>query len=286
MQGKSIPRGLCARVLTGVSLVMLVLARVFGRDASAQEAKPIVIRNVRVVVGEGTLIETTSVGIRQGRIVLIGEEAADADATTIDGSGLTLIPGLIDSHVHMFAGNRGVGKAAHETELREDVPGKLGAYLRAGVTTIKSTGDPTSLILQLRDELRMTPSSGPRLLVTGPGITTRDGWPTPITGTDRWWRSEHCREITTPAEAVETVRLLAAQGVDAIKLHHDGGPLAPNGDVYPKLPLGVLTAAIEEAHRQGLRATVHTWTSADALGAIQAGADGLEHGVVADEAST
>ena len=269
-------------------LVLLVITGIICCDyVDAQQASPVTVRNVRVLVCDDRVIETATVHLRDGRIASIDEnDSSDrSEDTIIDGTGLTMLPGLIDTHVHLFAGNRGIGRLAHEEELKEDIPKRLAGYLRAGVTTIKSTGDPTSLILKLREDLRASPSSGPRLLVTGPGITTADGWPTHIAGTDTWWRAEHCREIATEHEARQTVRSLVKQGVDAVKLYHDGGPIAPNGDTFPKLALDVVRAAIDEAHRQGLRATVHTWSVADAMRVIKAGADGLEHGVVADIAT-
>ncbi len=267
-------------------IVCLAALCAFPWTVVGQEPQALSITNVRVIVGDGRIIECASLQLRNGQISFVGDtkDFATHGTRVIDGAGLSLMPGLIDAHVHLFAGTQGIGLNGHEKELTLDVPKRLKGYLEAGVTTIKSTGDPTSLILRLRDSLRSMPSSGPRLLVTGPGITAPQGWPTHVAGDDGWWRSEHCREVTTAREARETVRELAKQKVDAVKLYHDGGPLAVGGEKYPKLEIATVKAAIDESHRHNLRATVHTWRTADAIRVIEAGADGLEHGVVAEVA--
>ena len=102
--------------------------------------------------------------------VLRGDRDIDA-ALEIDAGGKTIMPGLIDTHVHLFSGLKGRGEQAFRDELREDIPLILKEYLRHGVTTIKSTGDPLPLILELRHSLRQRLVPGPRLLAVGPGFT-------------------------------------------------------------------------------------------------------------------
>jgi imidazolonepropionase-like amidohydrolase len=70
--------------------------------------------------------------------------------------------------------------------------------------------------------------------------------------------------------------------VDAIKIVFDGGPLTRGGSSFAQMTPEVMRAIIQEAHEQRLRVTVHTWREKDALAAIEAGADGLEHGVAAE----
>ncbi len=248
----------------------------------------LVIENVRVVVGDGHVRDVACVVVKGDRIQGVVDTPPKGQVDKrIDGRGKTVLPGLIDTHVHIFGGsltgNRGHGEKAFRKELADELPERLKEYLRHGVTTVKSTGDPLTLILELRGLLKTGRLMGPRLLVVGPGFTAPDGHPAAtLLQADPWWRSEHSVEVDCPDKAREQVRRCAARGVDAIKLVYHGGPhpeFFPDGTKMEKLRRDVMQAIIDEAHQQGLRATVHTWHEQDAIEALQAGADGLEHGV-------
>ncbi|MGV9350297.1 amidohydrolase family protein [Streptomyces spiralis] len=133
-------------------------------------------------------------------------------------------------------------------------------------------------------------------MATGCGITGRDGHPaaTVFSG-NPWARERFTGEVESVQQMRDLVHHLADRKVDAIKLlsegacAHSGGPkylwtnpAFPDGVELERLPLDLLRAGIETGHERGLRVTVHTTQQAAAREAIEAGADGLEHGVTVE----
>jgi imidazolonepropionase-like amidohydrolase len=258
-------------------------------NATAQ-SDALVIENARVIIGDGTVKEGVCVTIRGGRIESVQETSSRVESTTtIDARGMTVLPGLIDTHVHILwpsqAVDGGHGEKAFRQDFAWDLPGRLQEDLRHGVTTVKSTGEMATLILELRGLLADGKLVGPRILVVGPVFTAPGGHPAgTIFKDDPWARSEHCVEVDNPAQAREQIQRVAAKGVDAIKLVYQAVAPAnancPGADAQAgKLRKDVMQAIIEESHRLNLRATVHTGHEADAIEVVQAGADGVEHGV-------
>ncbi len=135
---------------------------------------------------------------------------------------------------------------------------------------------------------------GPRLFVTGPCFNAPESHPrTTVYGRNPWYAARATVEPDSPSAAREKVRRLAERKVDAIKIIHHGG-CRHDGPPYLmklgalklddvaifKLERPVLEAIIDEAHTHGLKATVHTSDEPEAVAALEAGADGLEHGVL------
>nr|ABX10640.1 secreted imidazolonepropionase [uncultured planctomycete 3FN] len=244
-----------------------------GRSDGAEST--LVIENARVIVGNGEVKRGVRVVIKGDRIASVGKQAAPAGAKTIDARGMTLMPGLIDAHVHLLVRVSSTGQKATRQFLKDKLPKKLSNFLSSGVTTIKSTADPIGLILPVRKQLRAGELKGPRLLVVGPAFTSTGGHPAvSICRSNPWCREQVCAEVDDRASAIKAVRSLVDRKVDALKIVYDG-----NRSGRTKLPLNVMKAIIDEGHRHKLRVTVHTGTQQDALDAISAGADGLEHGV-------
>ena len=188
---------------------------------------------------------------------------------------MTVMPGLIDAHVHLLVGVSSSGEKPTRQFLKNRLPKNLEKFLSSGVTTIKSTADPIDLILPVRKVLKAGDLKGPRLLVVGPAFTSPGGHPAvSICKSNEWCRQQMCAEVDDSASAVKTVRALVERKVDAIKIVYDG-----NRSGRTKLSLDVMKAIIDEAHRHKLRVTVHTGTQQNAIDAVSAGADGLEHGV-------
>lgn len=197
------------------------------------------VRNVTVVdVERGVAVPGRTVRIADGRIALVsaaGPGDVPEGSTVLDGTGLYLMPGLFDSHVHLTPS-----------------PETFGPMLVAGgVTCVRDTGAPTEMILGLREQARGG-ATLPEVVCTGAIV---DGVP-PI-----WPFSEACDE---PEEARAAVRRLAGAGVDQIK-------------VYERLAPDVYRAAIEEAHRAGLKVTGHVPQSVTLREAVAAGQDCVEH---------
>ncbi|MGH7779206.1 MAG: amidohydrolase family protein [Candidatus Binataceae bacterium] len=191
--------------------------------------------------------------------------------------------------------------AKDETTMAADIeyelPKRLTDFLRAGVTTVKSVGDSEDDILQVRAKLAGGELVGPRLFATGAAFAAPGSHPaTTIYGQNPWVRQRATIETDSPARAREAVRRMAGKKVDAIKIIHQGG--CRHGAPYffkvemmglnvqiLRLERDVLEAIIDEAHKHRLKATVHTHDQEAAIEALEAGADGLEHGIMDAELS-
>ncbi len=177
-------------------------------------------------------------------------------------------------------------------DMKTELPKRLKDFLAAGVTTVKSVGDSEDDILRVRARLATGELTGPRLLATGAAFCAPGSHPaTTVCGQNPWARSRMTIETDSQERAREAVRRLAAKKVDAVKIVHQGGckhgppyffkveALGLNVQIL-KLEKAVLGAIIDEAHGHGLKVTVHTVDEEAAIEALEAGADGLEHGVI------
>lgn len=264
--------------------------------ASTQaEIYDLVIRQARVFDGHSVRPGLLNVGVRGGEIAVISESLI-CGRKEIDADGGWLMPGLIDTHLHFYDFRTITNPETLAQFVEQEIPSRLDLFLEHGVTTIKSVGDPTSEILDTRARLAAGTLLGPRLLVTGNGITGRDGHPaSTIFGGNPWFRARATGEVGSVQQMRDLVHHLADRGVDAIKLLSEGGCNCPGSPkyiwqnpVFPaaveliRLPTDIMRAGIELAHERGLRVTVHTTQQVAAREAVEAGADGLEHGVTVE----
>jgi imidazolonepropionase-like amidohydrolase len=213
--------------------------------------------------------------VDDGRISEVDTTGADPPegAELVDLGEATLLPGLIDSHTHLVldASSDPVGHLAGKSDdaLLEDCRARAQAALAVGITTVRDLGDRRFVTLRLREELATHPTQGPQLLVSGPPVTTPGG---------------HCWFLGGQAAGVDgvqgAVRVLAARGVDVVKVMVTGGNLTP-GSVSWQSQYGPaeLRAAAQEAHRAGLADTGHAHGAQGIADAVAAGFDGIEHGV-------
>jgi imidazolonepropionase-like amidohydrolase len=214
------------------------------------------------------LIPDPLVVIDGGIIVAVDAGAAAPDgADVIDLGGAALLPGLVDTHVHLAfdASADPVGALAgrSEDEARDAMIRAGQAALRGGVTTVRDLGDRDYLSLGLRGRPGL-----PTIVAAGPPVTTPAG---------------HCHYLGGAAEPTEAgvraaVREHVERGVDVIKIMASGGTLTPG--TYQHLPQftpELLRAAVDEAHRHGLQATAHAHAVRAIADGVAAGADGLEH---------
>ncbi|GAA3366537.1 hypothetical protein GCM10020366_70540 [Saccharopolyspora gregorii] len=139
-------------------------------------------------------------------------------------SGATLLPGLINAHVHLVFDDTAPDPAAlvervrttSDERLHEQAAGRALRALRSGTTTLRDCGDRDGITARLRDEIRTGATTGPRLITTGPPLTVPDG---------------HCwflgGSAGTDEELRERVRRNAELGVDMIKVMASGGQITP-----------------------------------------------------------
>lgn len=252
--------------------VIALVALVFGWQVCV--AQDVVIANARVVDGLGQSVERANVVIADGRIESITDRDPDVgDALVIDADGMTLMPGMINTHWHLFAGSAASSDAELEGHLDEAVIGTLENILERGVTTIMSPGDHMTAILDVRQMLAHGELRGPRLLAVGPVFTSPADWPTQICQGNGECDAMLNVELTTESGAQEQVRAVAEAGVDAIKLVYDDV-------IAPDVRIGdaVVAALAEEGERHGLRVLAHvSSTDSSATKLVELGVRGFVH---------
>ena len=242
-------------VLTG-ALLLIGLPLVSACSAPETEQAPaltdvMVFEGARVLVGDGAVIENATIIVDGDRLLGVGPGDAveiPAGAERVDLTGRTVMPAIIDTHVHL-----------RETrdELVEDLQRK--AYYGVGVVLSLGRGS-SDMAFQVRDEV--IPNAA-RYRTVGRGITAPEPGRTEIP----FW-------ISTEEEARAAVQELAPRNVDMVKIWVDDR----NGQ-FEKLTPELYGPVIDEAHQQGLRVTAHVYTLADAKGLLRAGLDAFAHGI-------
>ena len=225
--------------------------------------RPQLIHDVRVFDGERVL-EHRSVLIENEKISWIrSPQAAVPNAQVIEGTGRTLLPGLIDAHVHM----------------PDHAEAAAGQALTLGVTTqldMFSAGERFKNIKQLEAEDR---SDLADVRTAGSGATVPGGHPTQMGG-------PLSPTLTGPDQAQAFVDARIAEGSDYIKIMHDDGSTWPwTSQRVPMLDNATMRAVVEAAHKRGKLAVVHVLSEQQARDAIAAGADGLAHLFFGDSVS-
>ena len=246
---------------------------------SAQDA-PIVIHDVRIVDGTGSAAKIADVVIIGERIQAVTSDSerwrAASDATVIEGGNRTLLPGLIDLHIHLAAGGRcPQDEQAMASYYEKEVPGMLQQYLAAGVTAIQSVGDPVGFSVATREKIKRGELAGPHLFVAGPVVTAVGGHPAvTIFRNNPFGRSTIAAEVSSEQDARQKIQELKRNGVDLIKFVYQG-----DGVRTQKLAPEAARAIIDEAHRLELRVGVHSGSIEDTEFLLRSGVDTLLHGI-------
>ncbi len=251
----------------------------------------------RYLVTNGAVLDATgaaprangAVLIEGNRIAKIGaadavKAAAEAGGPyeTIDASGMTVMPGLIDAHCHISYGNI---LSFEELDLYTSVEyrtlraaNNARKVLRAGVTAFSDPGSTWNISVAIRDAINAGLIEGPRMASAGRYITTFNAigspWPT-------WMehpQSSFAVLCNTRDEMIREVRREVKDGVDMIKVAGDGDVLTGNDDLAGSLGLEDLQAIAETTHRLGRVCTIHARSGAVSANAIRAGFDWIIHG--------
>ncbi len=246
-------------------LAALALTCALPLAAPAQtDSGTMVLRAALVLDGAGKAWPNGTVSIANGKITAVGALPAGAKVTRDLGT-VTLVPGLIDTHVHLTWYITAKGKLHVErdgdglTEAALAAAGNASRTLMAGFTTVQSLGAPEDA--PLRDAIARGVIAGPRLITSLGSLNERSG----------------------TAEALrDSVRAFKSRGADVIKLFasksiRDGG--------VQTMTDAQLGAACSEGHAQGLRVVVHAHDAGSMLAAVRAGCDQIEHGLFADDAA-
>jgi imidazolonepropionase-like amidohydrolase/ABC-type multidrug transport system permease subunit len=248
------------------------------------------IQNARIFVGNGKVIESGSVLIKQGRIAEIYEGAApDAkllNADPIEAAGKTILPGLIDVHVHLGASG-GFPEDFMKFDAAKASERALESYLYCGVTAVRSVGDRLDDMLKLRAKFGTGEKLGTDLIFCGPLFTAEGGHGTEYArfmpeAMQASFNAQFVRTPKSPEEGRKEVDDLVTQHVDSIKGVLEAG--VP-GYSFNRMDLEILRSVVEEAHAKELPVAIHTGSSLDVVDAVALGADSVEHGSFIDEIS-
>jgi imidazolonepropionase-like amidohydrolase len=194
-------------------------------------------------------VEPGALLVRGGRIVAVGRSVDGKATRTIDLGDATILPGLVDLHVHGFG--RCSGCPPRRT---------FAATLRGGVTTVRDLGSPLP-------SLRPAGSyEGLRVLMAGPLITAPGGYPVPV------WGPAQALPVRSPADARRAVRTVAARGAAVVKI-----ALESLFGQWPMLSVPEVRAIVAEAHRHRLRVTAHALGVRGVETAVAGGVDELAH---------
>jgi len=260
-------------------------------------AKDVVIHAGRMIeVESGQVREKVSIVIKDDRIVAIepGYVAPAAGGEAIELTGQTVLPGLIDSHVHITQGWHKIDPirlAVTRTSYQDAIAavGFARNTLLAGFTSVRDAGADINVVVALKREIDDGTIPGPRLWVAGPALGPTGGHGDPANGLlPEFAELPHWNSslVDSPEQAREAVRRLHRQGADLIKLMPSGGVMSIGDD--PSLQLMAddeIKAAVDAAHALGMKVAAHAHGKLAIDHALMLGVDSIEHGSYADAGS-
>ena len=212
------------------------------------------IQNAAVLYGPDLrLLESSGLVLDGGRVAGAGRDTAPPRCEVVDASGLLLLPGFVDAHVHI-----GFAKPAE--------------VLRRGVTTVRDLGWPPAEIWPLARASARPGFDGPLILAAGPILTAPGGYPTRAA----WAPPGTGREVATPEDARAAVREVVGAGATVVKFSLN----PPAGPVFDRATLAALVSA---AHEAGLKATGHVHGAAELDQCLDCGVDELAHMLMSEE---
>ncbi|HML16919.1 MAG TPA: amidohydrolase family protein [Bryobacteraceae bacterium] len=264
------------------------LAKVQMQAHDLERRRSWLIKDARLFLGDGTVVERGAVLVRNGKIESIFTgDAPDAKvlkAEAIEASGKTLMPGLIDVHVHLGATGGIYASGKDYQPVEKSMPRELAAYLYSGVTAVKSAGDSTSDVLRLRGEIASGEKLGAELFVVGPLFTTEGGHGTEYAASlpaqmRPAFNAEFLRMPKTAEDAQQQVAELKKRGVDGIKIILEAGAGSRR---FERMEVAMVRAVAEAARANGLPVVCHTGDARDVADALDAGVNGIEHGSFRD----
>ena len=240
--------------------------------------------------GEGYLTRQT-ITVEDGKIVSVeaGYQRAPRGADLIDLKNAYVLPGLIDSHVHI-TGENGPNeriKAFEDTDVDAAFDGAGFAYvtLLSGFTTVQDVGASNNAIFGLRDAIAKGNVPGPRIRASGQSISVTGGHGdingyspevmAMFTGKNVCNGADDCRRA---------VRQQIKEGADVIKITATGGVLSnTRAGLEQQFTDDELVAIVETAHSMGRKVTAHAHGKGGIVAALNAGIDSIEHGTYTDE---
>ncbi len=228
----------------------------------------VLFEGARLIVGDGSApMENSAFLMENNRFTRVGKKGsvqAPAGAAHVDLTGKTVMPALVDAHVHLGWAILKNGTIGKDTYSKENLIDHLRIMSYYGIAAAFNMGiDPGDAAFQVRAE----PVAGAALLRTaGRGM----GMPNAGPGQEYWRPVAY--GVSTEAEARRAVDELAAKKADWVKMWVDD-----RDGTVPKLPPAIYRAIIDEAHKHNLRAVAHIYYLADAKELLRSGIDGFMH---------
>ncbi len=255
-----------------------------------------------VVIHAGRLFDGVSKAPRGNVSILIHDDrvvsvepgfTAPAGARVIDLSRQTVLPGLIDCHVHItqsFHAGDPIRNAVTRTDFDDEIDAvnNARADLMAGFTSARDVGASTEVVVALKKAINAGEIPGPRLWVAGTPISPTGGHGDSANGLDPELSHPGWTDniVDSPEAARREVRTLRRQGADLIKILPSGGVMSIGDD--PRLQLMAddeIKAVIDTAHALGMKVAAHAHGKLAIDHTIALGVDSIEHGSYADAAS-
>ena len=240
----------------------------------------IAIHHVRLIDGTGQTIEPATVIVRNSKVAAAGPSrtvSVPQGAARINGRGLTVLPGLIDCHVHLCLGAEPdvVKTVENETPAETLLKAARSAQhtLEAGVTTVRDVGSRDHSIFALKQAIDKGLTPGPRIIGAGLAICMIGG---------------HARfigqEVAGPEQVRKVVQEQIEAGAEVIKVIASGGVLTPGTSPdQAQMTLEELRSAVDEAARAGRKVAAHAHGATGMKNAIRAGVHSIEHATLMDE---
>jgi imidazolonepropionase-like amidohydrolase len=258
--------------LTALGVVTLTGAMAMPLAMGARQPDLIAVRFGRLWTGTATVSPAT-VLIRGDRIVSVGgaSDSVPPGARVIDLSARTGLPGLIDLHTHMTyywdrqPGTRPLGQRRNPAVTVFLAQDNARATLETGVTTVRDLGASNDMDLAMRDLIAMGRMTGPRMFVSGQGISAgRRGAP------------------AGPDAMRETTRQRLETAADWIKVYGSRGSFQ-SVDTTQTITFEEMQAIVQTAHAARRPVAIHSYGPSGVRDAVRAGADSVEHGVDLDD---
>src|SRR6267154_3600408 len=256
------------RLISGISfrlaLAALLLAVSFAAQPAWSQPAPVTLfEGARLITGDGGVIADSAfivAGNQFGQVGRKGEVALPQGATRVDLTGKTVMPALVDAHVHM--GYRKGLDFSKDNYTRENLADILDRFAYYGVAAILEAGTSRSDLVY---EMRANPPPGALFRTAGRGFGMPNAGPG---GPMR----DSAYGVSTEGEARQYVQELAAKKADLVKIWVDD-----RGGTVEKLKPNLYRAITDEAHKHGMKVFAHTTNLADAKDLLRAGLDGFAH---------
>ena len=254
--------------LTLLSIALAAIA-ITGQPIPAIGAS-VLIENVTLIDGtDNPPLANASVLVDGNKIILVEQGPIDTGNNTarVDGTGKFLIPGLIDTHIHLDGGRKGMVSEGRR-ELTMDIEAGLEAlhgYLYSGVTSIYDAGNHDKFIFKMRTDERSGKIVSPRIFTTGTVVAYPGGYASGVGST-----------VVGGMDDIDNLQALLDQDPDMVKFVLDPQGSGAN-TLKPTYTPEALTKLMQYVEEQGFRTTIHVSSEADARTAIDAGVTALAH---------